>query len=35
MLLYVLLREIDEKNEGICLTKGKTRGLYGIGVHSI
>ena len=35
MLLDVLLGEVHEKIEGVCSTKGKTRELYGIGVHSI
>ena len=35
MSLDVILSEAHEKVEGVCLTKGKTKGLYGIGVHSI
>jgi hypothetical protein len=35
MSLDVVLREVHEKIEGVCLIKGKTRGLYGRGVHSI
>jgi hypothetical protein len=31
MSLDVLLREVHEKIEGVCLTKGKTIGLYGRG----
>jgi hypothetical protein len=33
--LDVLLRKVHEKIEGVCSTKGKTRGLYGRGVHNI
>ena len=29
------LGEVHEKIEGICLTKGKTQGVYDRGVHSI
>jgi hypothetical protein len=35
MSLDVLLGEVHEKVEGFCLTKGKTQGVYGGGVHSI
>ena len=35
MSLDLLLREIHEKIKVVCLTNGKSRGLYGKGVHSI
>ena len=35
MSLDVLLGEVHEKIEGICSIKGKTKGAYGRGVHSI
>ena len=31
MSLDVILREVHEKNEGVCLTNGKGRGLHGGG----
>jgi hypothetical protein len=35
MSLDGILREVHEKIEGVCLKKGKIKGLYGRGVHSI
>jgi hypothetical protein len=29
MSLDILLREVHEKNEGVCSIKGKNRGIYG------
>ena len=35
MSLDVLLGEVHEKIEGICLLEGNTQGVYGRGVHNI
>jgi hypothetical protein len=35
MSLDLLLGEVHEKIEGVCSIKGKTRGIYGRGVHII
>ena len=35
MSLDVLLGEVHVKIEGICSVEGNTRGVYGMGVHSI
>ena len=35
MSLDVIFREVHEKVEAVCSTNGKTKGVYGGGVHSI